>query len=104
MADGIDLEQRQREEARWRILRILDAGRPIGVNETIVWRVLHDVKIPFSPMQVRRELTYLRDLRLVVIEGEESETWSAKLTSEGVDIVEYTIAAPPGIARPKKYW
>ena len=104
MADSIDLEQRQREESRWRILRTLDAGRPIGVSETIIWRVLHDVKIPFSPMQVRRELTYLRDLGLLEIGGEDGETWYAKLTATGVDIVEYTAPAPTGIARPKKYW
>ncbi len=59
MPNGADLEQKHREEARWRILRVLDAGRPIGVNETIVWRVLHDVKIGLSQMQVRRELEYL---------------------------------------------
>ena len=27
MTDGIDLEQKQREEARWRIMRVIDAGR-----------------------------------------------------------------------------
>jgi len=44
MANGAELEQKEREEARWRILRVLDAGRPVGVNESILWRVLHDVK------------------------------------------------------------
>jgi len=104
MPDAIDLEQKQREEARWRILRVLDAGHPIGVGETIIWRVLADVKVPFSLHQVRRELTYLRDLTLVEIEGEHTETWSGKLTARGVQVVEYTIECPPGIARPKKYW
>ena len=104
MADGIDLEQKQREDARWRLLRVLDAGRPVGVGESIIWRVLHDVKLPFSLNQVRRELAYLRDLGLVDIDGEEAETWFARLTAKGVDVVEYTIAAPAGIARPKKFW
>jgi hypothetical protein len=104
MANGADLEQKQREEARWRILRVLDAGRPIGVNETIVWRVLHDVKIGLSLTQVRRELEYLQDLGLAKLEDMETETWSAKLTALGVDVVEYTVDSPPGIARPKKYW
>jgi len=27
MPDGIDLEQKNREEARWRMLRVVDAGR-----------------------------------------------------------------------------
>jgi hypothetical protein len=104
MSNGIDIEQRQKEEARWRILRVLDAGRPIAVSEQIVWRVLNDIKIPFSLMAVRRELEYLCERDLITIEGEDSETWFGKLTRTGIDIVEYTIPCEPGIARPRKYW
>jgi hypothetical protein len=100
----MDLEQKQREEARWRILRVLDAGRPIAVSESIVWRVLHDIRLPMSVTSVRREIDYLSDLGLIEIEGEDSETWFAKLTAQGVDVVEYTLAAPAGVARPRKYW
>lgn len=100
----MDLEQKQREEARWRILRVLDAGRPIAVSETIVWRVLHDIRLPMSVNSVRREISYLRDLTLLEIEGEGTETWFAKLTAQGVDVVEYTVNAPAGVARPRKYW
>lgn len=100
----MDLEQKQREEARWRILRVLDAGRPIAVSENIVWRVLHDIRLPMSITGVRREMDYLRDLRLIEVEGEDTDTWYAKLTAHGVDVVEYTVAAPAGVARPRKYW
>jgi DNA-binding transcriptional ArsR family regulator len=105
MSNGrMDFEQKQREEARWRILRVLDAGRPIAVSENIVWRVLHDIHLPMSAASVRREIDYLRDLGLIEIEGEDTETWYAKLTALGVDVVEYTLAAPAGVARPRKYW
>jgi hypothetical protein len=97
---SIDLHQKQREEARWRILRVLDAGRPFGCNETIIWRALHDVRLPFTMMEVRRELSYLYDLGLVELIDRDTDTWAAKLTAKGVDLVEYNIAAPPGIARP----
>jgi hypothetical protein len=100
----MDLEQKQREEARWRILRVLDAGRPIAVSENIIWRVLHDIRLPMSVSSVRREVDYLRDLGLVEIEGEGTETWFAKLAAQGVDVVEYTVNAPAGVARPRKYW
>jgi hypothetical protein len=100
----MDLEQKQREEARWRILRVLDAGRPIAVSENIVWRVLHDIRLPMSVSTVRREIDYLRGLGLIEIEGADTETWYAKLTAQGVDVVEYTLAAPAGVARPRKYW
>ena len=101
---GLDLEQKQREEARWRALRVLDAGRPIAVSENIVWRVLNDVRLRLSVNEVRRELDYLRTLGLVEIEGEDGPEWYAKLTARGVDVVEYTVEAPPGVARPRKYW
>ena len=104
MPDAMDLEQRQREEARWRILRVIDAGRPIAVSEQIVWRVLTDLKIALSLNQLRRELSYLHDLGLVELEGEECDIWFGKLTAQGVDVVEYTVKAPAGVARPRKYW
>ena len=63
MPDGLDIEQRQREEARWRILRVVDAGRPVAVSEQIVWRVLTDIKLSLSLNQVRRELSYLQRSR-----------------------------------------
>ncbi|MGH7986938.1 MAG: hypothetical protein ACREQX_11715 [Candidatus Binataceae bacterium] len=99
-----DLEQKQREEARWRMLRVLDAGRPIPVSENIIWRVLNDIKLPLPMTSVRRELDYLRKLGLAEIEDEDGENWYAKLTARGVDVVEYTVAAPPGVGRPRKYW
>jgi len=102
--DAMNLEQKQREEARWRILRVLDAGRPIAVSETIVWRVLADIKLAITLNALRRELSYLRDRGLLEIEGEDDETWYARLTASGVDVVEYTAPAPAGIARPRKYW
>jgi len=104
MADAIDLEQKQREEARWRILRVVDAGRPSVVSEQIVWRVLIDIKLPFSLNAVRRELSYLADLDLLELEGQDTGTWFARLTARGVDTVEYNQAAPAGVARPRKYW
>ncbi len=104
MADAIDLEQKQREEARWRILRVVDAGRPSVVSEQIIWRVLIDIKLPFSLNAVRRELSYLADLDLLELEGQDTGTWFARLTARGVDVVEYNQAAPAGVARPRKYW
>ena len=48
--------------------------------------------------------TVLRDLGLVELEGEDGETWFAKLTASGVDVVEYNFPSPAGVARPRKYW
>src|SRR5258708_3681574 len=103
MPDGIDLEQKRREEARWRVLRGVDAGRPIAVSEQIIRRVLAEIKLSLSPHSVRRELAYLRDLGLLELEGEGTETWFAKLTAGGVDVVEYNFPSPAGVARPRRY-
>jgi hypothetical protein len=97
-----DFQQRQKEEARWRILRTLDAGRPIGASEQLIWRVLTDLKLPFSINEVRREMAYLRDRGLIEIEGEDTDIWFGKLTWHGTDVVEYTVDAEPGIARPRR--
>jgi len=104
MPDPIDIEQKQREEARWRMLRVIDAGRPIAVSEQIIWRVLADIKLRLSLNSIRRELSYLSALELVELEGEDTDTWFAKLTAKGVNVVEYTIAPPAGVARPRRYW
>ncbi|HVN63070.1 MAG TPA: hypothetical protein VMT58_00425 [Candidatus Binataceae bacterium] len=103
MPEGIDLEQKRREEARWRILRAVDAGRPIAVSEEIVWRVLADIKLPLSINALRRELAYLRGHGLIDIEGEDGDAWFIRLTAAGVDVVEYNQPAPPGVARPRRY-
>ena len=98
----IDLERAQREEARWRILRVLDISRPRGMAETVIWRTLNDIELPITPDGVRRELHYLRDRGLVTITGDDAETLIAALTRDGIDVVEYTVACQPGIARPPK--
>lgn len=103
MSDVIDLEQKQREEARWRILRVVDAGGAVPVSEHVIWRVLDDINISLSLNQVRRELGYLSDLGLLELSGLESDIWFAKLTAGGVDVIEYTAKAPAGVARPRKY-
>ena len=66
--------------------------------------MLADIKLSLSLNTVRRELAYLRDLGLLELEGENSETWFAKLTASGVDVVEYNFPSPAGVARPRKYW
>lgn len=99
----IDIEQKRREVARWAILRILDAGRPIGVNGAVILRVLAGQRLLHSAAEVRREFSYLRDRGLIEIEDEESEEACAgRLTSAGVNVVEYSAPAPAGVARPRK--
>ena len=42
---------------------------------------------------------------LVTITGRDLQPqWFCKLDRYGIDVVEYTVACEPGIARPAKYW
>jgi Fe2+ or Zn2+ uptake regulation protein len=103
MTGEIDMLRAQREEARWRILRALDAGRPNQVSETIILRVLQDISLALTVSGLRRELDYLEERSLVKIHHRDEPTWTCELTRHGVDLVEYTQPCDPGIARPKKW-
>lgn len=100
---AIDMEKAHREQARWRILRALDAGRPLPVSELILLSVMQDASLQVTPSQLRREIKYLADRKLVIISAMDTPVWSAELTRYGVDVAEYTIDCLPGIARPKRW-
>lgn len=99
-----DIAKAVREETRWRILLAVNAGRPGSVSEAIILRVLNDIQLNQSPLELRRELDYLEERSLLEIHGRDTQMWMAKLTRNGVDVVEYTVPCDPGIARPTKYW
>lgn len=98
----IDLRKSAIELARWYILVALNAGRPAGVSEELLVRVLADTDYKLTPHELRRELDYLRDRSLITLRGEAEDRWVADLTALGVDVVEYTVECKPGIARPPK--
>ena len=100
----VDIEKAQRESTRWRILCVLQAGRPLPVSEDIIARALEDASMRITPSLLRRELDYLQDRKLVTLHGLDSPVWSAQLTHYGVDVVEYTVECFPGIARPRKWY
>lgn len=100
----IDLEKAHREQIRWRILKVLDAGRPDPVSEIIIFQVMQDAALPITPSGLRRELDYLEDRKLATLSGRGTPVWSAQLTRYGVDVVEYTLECLPGIARPTKWY
>jgi len=98
----MDIEQQRRAAARWTILRILDAGRPVGVNDSVMLSILVEEKFLASWRDLQRECDYLHALSLLTFEDETEESFAAKLTAPGIDIVEYNAPAPAGIARPAK--
>lgn len=100
----IDPLKARREHLRWLILLTLNNARPIGAMEGPILTVAQSEYPDATPLELRRELDYLRDRDLVEITMHPDGRWQASLTRYGVDIAEYTISCEPGIARPQKYW
>ena len=95
---AVNLERAKREQVRWRLLALLDAGRPIGVAETLLLGAIIEAMLPATPMEIRRELDYLEEKGLVRVAR--GDVWTAELTADGIDVVEYAAPVPVGIARP----
>lgn len=98
------MEKIRREQVRWLLLLVLNRGRPYGLHESVLLGAAQDQFGDATALEVRRELDYLADRRLVDIKRTPSGPWHADLTRYGVDIAEYTIDCEPRIARPQKYW
>ncbi|MDD5249655.1 MAG: hypothetical protein PHY45_11750 [Rhodocyclaceae bacterium] len=102
---SIDHAKIRRESMRWQLIAYLNKARPMTTHES---RLLDTMQVIFgadaTPMEIRRELDYLADRKLVQLVKEPSGTWYADLTRWGIDLAEYTVDCDPGIARPVKYW
>jgi len=99
---NIDLEKARREEMRWLILRSLYAAQPFGTSEVIVRNAIEPVIPDATENEIRRELDYLKERKLISVE-ENRPVWLAKINRYGLDVVEYTVDCDAGIARPKKW-
>ncbi|TAM72319.1 hypothetical protein EPN44_16005 [bacterium] len=100
----VDMDKVRRESIRWTILLTLNNGRPTYLYEEVVLAVVQAVYPDASALEVRRELDYLDDRKLISVVKEPGGRWRGELTHYGVDVAEYTVDCLPGIARPPKYW
>jgi len=99
----MDIERHLKETLRWRILQALDAGRPYAISEDVILTAVSGDDMPITHRDLRREMDYLEDRKLLKVNGKGTARWTAELTHYGVDVVEYTVECFPGIARPPKY-
>lgn len=100
----IDFDKNKREHVRWLVLLTLDHARPIGAGEGLILSTIQTVPIQLTALELRRELDYLAGKGLIELRGRDTASWHAKLSSDGIDVVEYSAPAGQGIARPEKYW
>jgi hypothetical protein len=100
----MDMEKTRRESIRWHIMVCANSGAPHPVAETLILSAIQSIPVECTALELRKQLDYLEDRKLLALERHEGAPWTASLTRHGTDFVEYTIPAEPGIARPKKYW
>ncbi len=99
----IDIKLSRVERARWYLLVALASSRPIAASEGTLQRVLDSTDMALTDAEMRSELDYLEQRGLVAIARDElTDEWSARLTADGVDFVQYRARAVTGIARPKR--
>lgn len=97
----IHLAKIRREQIRWFLLTSLNISRPMGMYTEALLPIVQATYADATHQEVRRELDYLEDRELVVIQRDGMERWYSQLTRLGVDVVEYTVVCEPGIARPR---
>ncbi|WP_265013491.1 hypothetical protein [Moraxella catarrhalis] len=97
-------EKIRREGMRWHIINTLNKARPYTTSEVFLLDVMRGIYADVTPLELRQQLEYLSDRRLVDLTKEPNGAWFADLTHTGVDIAEYTIDCEAGIGRPVKYW
>ena len=97
-------EKARREGMRWHLINTLNKARPYTSSEVFLLDVMRGIYPDATAMELRQQLDYLKDRRLLVLTKQPSGMLFADLNRLGVDIAEYTIECEAGIARPPKYW
>lgn len=91
----------RREAIRWHLLSMVDLSRPVGIYTEALLPIIQSVYIDATHHEIRRELDYLEAREMVVIKRDPMDRWFVDLTRTGIEFVDYTIDAQPGIARPR---
>lgn len=100
----IDHAKIRREGARWIVLLTLNHARPTGSPEGHILSVLQSEYPDATAQELRKKLDYLAERGLIALDKQPNGHWHAKLSRDGIDVVDYTVPCEPGIARPTKYW
>ena len=91
----------RREAIRWHLLCAVELSRPVGIYTVAVLPFVQSVYPDATPQEIRRELDYLEAREMVNIARDPMDRWFVDLTRTGIEFVEYTIDAQPGVARPR---
>ena len=98
---SIDPARIRREDIRWYLLVAADVSRPQGSYVEQMHAIVRSVYADSTEHELKRELDYLQERELVKIERDGMDRWFVQITRHGIDFVERTIPAEPGISRPR---
>ncbi len=90
----------RREAMRWHLLTAINLARPYGMYTEALLPIIQSVYPTATHQEIRRELDYLEERQMVHIKKDPLDRWMVDLTRTGIDFVEYSIDAQPGVARP----
>ncbi|MGH7915226.1 MAG: hypothetical protein ACREPW_11355 [Candidatus Binataceae bacterium] len=90
----------RRERTRWHILQMLQAARPVGINESCLRRILTHLDVKYSVAELRSEIDYFRERELIAIDERDADNWGLMLKSAGIMVAEWSVPPPAGINRP----
>jgi hypothetical protein len=94
------VRQQDREALRWRALNATYNGKPLRVADSLILRIVRDLGDKLSIEAIREALDYLEGKDLLVVRRRAVE-WDARITDEGIDVVEGNMDCPAGVARPE---
>ena len=97
----IDIAKIRRDDIRWHLLQAINLSRPVGIYTEPLLVIVRSVYPDATHQEVRLNLDYLEEREMVRITKDAMDRWMVDLTRTGIDFVEYTIDAQPGVARPK---
>lgn len=98
---SMDIAKIRREHIRWHLLQAINLSRPVGIYTEPLLVIVRSVYPDATHQEVRLNLDYLEEREMVRIARDPMDRWMVELTRTGIDFVEYTIDAQPGVARPK---
>lgn len=81
------------------ILRLLHTTNKIGANERTILTALNSSGFCVLKHEVRKYFEYLEALETIEIIDKERATWEIKILPYGIDIVEFAVKSPAGIAK-----
>ena len=91
----------RREAMRWHLLSAINVSRPVGIYTEALLPIIQSVYPDATHQEIRKELDYLEAREMCVIARDPMDRWFVDLTRTGIEFVEYTIDAQPGVARPR---